>query len=993
MAIVTQTNFRNTLARLPRLSALPVLLSLGIGASAQVTGRITDQNSGEPLLAATILVRGTSIGDVADFDGKYRITGLSDGPATLLFSYIGYETDSVTFDYVAGEPYEFDRALRPAGFTVDMVTVTAQRSGQNAAINQQVKSDRIVNVVSAERIRELPDENAAESVGRLPGVSVSRSGGEGQRVNIRGLSPKFSSVNIDGVRVPATGQGRQVFQIGGTGGGGAGSINPQVDDRSVDLSMISSESLAGIEVYKSMTPDQDGDAIGGSVNFVSAKAPRSEKYLVNVLGGHNVYHGSYNSAKANVVYSRRLFGEKFGVIATGAFSQIDRSSDGSSVSYSYNGQETVLEGVNLSDNQTLRRRYNASLTLDYDLGQGHEIYLSGMYAQTTVDNTFRGANLRARVSSANVFAGVNESAIDLANVSLSGRHPVGRYNFDWKATYIQSTDQSPIGYSYGFGDPDPYGGKDVPIDDPYGAVETFRWDPAFLGGGQPGGGSINASVDGNFVGQFNAKRDIRFNKLKTSGYLKAGGKVQLKDRTRERSRATFFSGNFGGAYRREYPEAPFVRQNTPGIAPFLENDASLLEFFNGQYPIQLSIDPSRAKQLAEQFSGLQFDVVNPGINDYTANERIYATYLMTSLNVANRVTVVGGLRYEYSDNDYVANELLNYGEFTNNGQVGTSGTIKELTSAQDYGNLLPSVNVKVNLVKNDQNSNGVDLRLAAARALTRPDFYNLTPFIQINNSGFNIQRSDPNLLPTTATNYDAYLTLFSGKLGLLSFGGFYKELDDVDYLYGRRLNTDQVEERFGEQYDLTEAYTIIEPINAPARTFIRGAEIELQTSLTWLPKPFDGLVLYGNYSRINSDAKYPRRYFFFDEETFMTTTLDSTRDGTLPGQARDIVNASVGYDKGKFSGRVSWNYQGKSVAFVGANEFLDNYTGDYLRIDASAKYNVNRTISVQVNVNNINNRTDNSVVGVEAFPGSSTIFGTMAWVGVRFSGFTDKSQR
>ncbi len=953
-------------------------------------GRINDATSQEPLLATTVIVAGTSVGDVADFEGNYRLSGLTPGPTTLVFSYIGYQTDSVQFDYVPGQSYVFDQALGPAGYTVGVVTVTGQRSGQNAAINQQVKFDWIVNVVSAERIRELPDENAAESVGRLPGVGVSRSGGEGQRVNIRGLSPKFSSVNIDGVRVPATGQGRQVFQISGTGGGGGGSVSPQVDDRSVDLSMISSESLAGIEVYKSMSPDQDGDAIGGSVNFVSAKAPRTEKYLVNVLGGYNAYHGSTNNLKANLVWSRRLLDNKFGVIATGAFSQIDRSSDQSSVNYSYNGQETVLENVSINDNTTSRRRYNGSMTLDYELAKGHEIFLNGMYARTTVDNTFRGARLNARVIGASVFAGENESAIDLVNIGLTGRHAFGPNALDWKATYIQSTDASPIGYSYGFGDPDPFDGKDIKIDDPFAAVESFRWDSAFLGGGQPGGGSASESVDGNFVGQLNFKREIRVQALKTSGFLKVGGKVQLKERTRTRTRGTFFGGDFGGAYQRASPEAPLVRQNTPGIAPFLESNFDLLDFFDGLYPMRLSIDPNRARELTEQFAGLQFDLVNPGTNDYTANEGIYATYAMASLNITERVTVVGGLRYEYSDNDYVATELINYGEFTNNGQVGTRGTIQELTSGQEYGELLPSVNAKVRLVNNPDNSNGIDVRLAAARALTRPDFYNLTPYININNSGFNHSRSDPNLLPTTAWNSDAYLTLCSDKFGLLSFGGFYKELENIDFLYGRRVSTDQIIERFGDQYGLSEAYTVIEPINAPAKTYIRGAEIELQTSLNWLPSPFDGIVLYGNYSRINSSTKYPRRYFFFNEETFQTTTIESTRDGSLPGQSRDIFNASVGYDKGKFSGRVSWNFQGRSVAFVGANPFLDNYTDDYLRVDASATYKITKTISIQANVNNINNRYDQSSVGVDAFPGASTIFGTMAWLGIRFSGSNDK---
>ncbi len=243
-------------------------------AAGHVEGRVLDAISAQPLSFATVYVLGSNSGETTDLDGFYRLGGLPAGEHILIASYLGYESDTININIEDGATITQNFSLNLKGFLQETVIVTAQRQGQNAAINQQVKSNSIVNVVSAERIRELPDENAAESVGRLPGVGVSRSGGEGQRVNIRGLSPKFSAVNLDGIRIPATGQGRSVFNIYTRAGGGS---NPQVDDRSVDLSMISSEALAGIEVYKSLTPDQDGDAIGGSVNFVSARAPQGAK--------------------------------------------------------------------------------------------------------------------------------------------------------------------------------------------------------------------------------------------------------------------------------------------------------------------------------------------------------------------------------------------------------------------------------------------------------------------------------------------------------------------------------------------------------------------------------------------------------------------------------------------------------------------------------------------------------------------------------------------
>ena len=104
------------------------------------------------------------------------------------------------------------------------VTVTAQARGQVSAINQQINSSTIVNVISEEKIQELPDANAAEAIGRLPGVSITRSGGEANKVILRGLSDKFTTVTIDGIKIPPT----------------------DADSRGVDLSIVSQDRLRAL---------------------------------------------------------------------------------------------------------------------------------------------------------------------------------------------------------------------------------------------------------------------------------------------------------------------------------------------------------------------------------------------------------------------------------------------------------------------------------------------------------------------------------------------------------------------------------------------------------------------------------------------------------------------------------------------------------------------------------------------------------------------------
>ena len=125
------------------------------------------------------------------------------------------------------------------------------------AINKQLNAKSIVNIVSSDRIQELPDANAAETVARVPGVTIKREGGEGNKVIIRGLSPKYNSITVEGTKLAAT----------------------DTDDRSTDLSMISQYMLDGIEVTKAGTPDLDADVLGGTVDFKLKRATQESMVI------------------------------------------------------------------------------------------------------------------------------------------------------------------------------------------------------------------------------------------------------------------------------------------------------------------------------------------------------------------------------------------------------------------------------------------------------------------------------------------------------------------------------------------------------------------------------------------------------------------------------------------------------------------------------------------------------------------------------------------
>ena len=159
-----------------------------------ITGKVVDAESGEALPGATVLLKGTSLGAATDLNGKYTIQGVPAGAYTIRVTYVGYTTDEVKVEIQSKQTLSENIKLHSVGVRGKSVVVTVQAQGQNAAINQQLSSNKIVNVVSAAKIRQLPDANAAESVGRLPGVTCS--GREGKVTRSPSMDSNLSTTGL-----------------------------------------------------------------------------------------------------------------------------------------------------------------------------------------------------------------------------------------------------------------------------------------------------------------------------------------------------------------------------------------------------------------------------------------------------------------------------------------------------------------------------------------------------------------------------------------------------------------------------------------------------------------------------------------------------------------------------------------------------------------------------------------------------------------------------
>lgn len=157
-----QTNFVTRFVVLPAIFSI-LFTNAVFAAGSRISGSLTDARTGDPLPGGTVTLAGTSLGTSTDLSGRYTIVNVPPGSYTIRCTYVGYQPAQKTIHVNEGENLEENLRMIPVGVQGKTVVVTAQAAGQNSAINQQLTSDKIVNVVSAAKIRELPDANAMDN--------------------------------------------------------------------------------------------------------------------------------------------------------------------------------------------------------------------------------------------------------------------------------------------------------------------------------------------------------------------------------------------------------------------------------------------------------------------------------------------------------------------------------------------------------------------------------------------------------------------------------------------------------------------------------------------------------------------------------------------------------------------------------------------------------------------------------------------------------------
>jgi len=903
--------------------------------SGKVKGKITDSGTGEALTGATVRIKGTSIGNATDFEGKFLITQVPVGKHTLVVSYVGYKPKEVPVTITADKITEVSVQLSYTSVDQKEVVVTAQLEGQAAAINQQLSSNTIVNVVSKDKIQELPDQNAAESLGRLPGIALQRSNGEGQKVVVRGLDPRFSSITVNGVKLPAG----------------------DSDDRSVDLTMVSPDILEGIEVYKALRPDLDGDAIGGTVNFSTKKALEGGRTAIRMFGGYNDLENDYKNYRGSVSYSNRFLKDnedvtRLGVVVSANVQRANRASDGVSGAYQWVGRVDGMpiyqtSDVVLAKHNEIRKRYGMNLSLDYILADNQELYFTSLWAGTKQDIREQSHNFDVAEGYHNRVYNESEVNQNTWSNSLSGKHLLWSAEITWSASYSLSKENTPWGATAEFDESSAFS-KSMPINNlaPEQVSNYALYDAraAWLNSSYIW---TQDSKDENIMAKLDIKQSYSISD-EIAGYLKIGGKIRKENRNKNIE-------EYGGL--RWYTGQPILAASQGQYVSATKSsaDLSLINFLSSQktmdflsgYNYSELLNEDMLHEMMRNYQDIykKTRYWQANVSDYDAGESVAAGYVMTELNWNQMVTFLPGFRYERTTTNYTSKTV---NPNTNTLMMGKA--ISDSLGSRNYGNFLPMAQMKIDPFT------WMSIRLSANKSISRPSFMNLIPYQSISYDNSTLQYGNPNLKETKATNYDIYVSVYDNKWGLLTVGRFYKRLTDIDYVRTKRMNGGY----YAPYLSNLKGWTVTSPENLADVTKVDGWEFELQTNFTFLPSPFDGIVLYSNFSLIHSSTYYPYDYYNTVTVNHIphTTIEERKREARMIGQPDQMANVTLGYEKAGFSGRLSMIYQGNSLLSVGTSDVQDGLTDAVIRFDLVLQQQIWKNLSAVVQINNLTNREE-----------------------------------
>lgn len=889
------------------ISFFVLLSSFACAADSSVTGRVVD-SSGAILYGAKVTLEPADLTAATDAQGEFTLPNVRPGAYKIEVSYVGFEAYRADLTVTEGQTQRVEVHLS-VGSVSQEVLVTAERPrGEAEAINRSRTADNLLQVLPAEVITSLPNANVADALGRLPSVTLERIEGEGVYIQVRGTEPRLTNVTINGISTPS----------------------PEPGVRQIRLDVVPADLVESVEINKTLAPNIDGDGIGGSVNMKTKTAGEFPTLTLFGTGGYNnILGGRGNDQFGGTVGHRFGLHRKLGVLFGGTYDYNGRGIDNfqPALDPTSTFSKPLYTNNTIREYRYYRNRWGFAGTADYKLSDFSSLYLKGLYSNLQ-DYGDKWYYSPTSTGSPKFYTSSKRPDVSISSYSLGGRHAFTGSQLTWEVSAARAYELDSAGnpkadFSW-------IGSKLVCGYDP--TTQTNVLIPHF--GSNCDGPNSPLLNPSNWAFKditTSTGRSDQLNLTASAGYsanyhigshygiFEFGGKIRNGHKYQNATENVYDGWNVAS-----YPMTQF-------LSDFTSSNYMYNYYFGGHYGPVSDFNKLQSYTLANlgNFLDGYKTAANSYPNQFNLIERISAGYLMNSIDFG-RWHIVAGIRFEGTQMDTRGNKVILYPAGSKNCPTATGcGVPVPVTNNPSYIDPLPSISARYNL---DSNSG---LRLVYGRGVSRPDPYQLVPYVTEDESTnpATVALGNPALKPTHANNYDILYERYLKPVGLIQAGFFYKQLSDT------LISTSYTGGTGPFQGDLVSQW-----INA-GDAHLYGFEVSYQQRLSWLPGPLAGLGMFANYSRTASQIdRIPGR----------------TDSPALQRQAPNTWNISPTYDRGRFSVRVGLTYNGPSIyqyEYQTASDVSglgphgpsgDVYTLSHFQLDAQASIRLGHGLSAIV---------------------------------------------
>ncbi|WP_020208153.1 TonB-dependent receptor [Gilvimarinus chinensis] len=868
------------------------------------------------------------------------------------------------------------------------VVVTGIRGSLESSLDMKRDASSVVDAITAEDIGKFPDKNVAESLARIPGITIDRDFGEGQGVTIRGVAPDQNITLLNGQAVGTS----NWFVLS----------NPT---RNFNYEILASEMIAGVEVYKSAQADIDEGGLGGTVILRTRKPLDLDANTFHAsIEGQYSSNGENFDPAASAMYSWKNDADSFGVMVS--LSQQNRSVFREGMEdFGYFGPsvarvEGLMEGPTLADGtnddkgaipwgmgsalfEQDRKRTGIDITAQFAPSDNLDMSLHYLSSEMEADNVnsnligipFRGVaylgtdtdmgntNEQGITDELYVRGGENHEAASWSRflaydniyrdgsemstevIDFEGTYYNGPHQLHWQVgqTTGEGTNRdfftefwgAPTDERTGFDFYNP-GGQTPYIDfTSYNEWLSNPTDELWLGGAFD---QINTAEDQENYAQLDYDLEVD---LGAVNMLSFGAKV--RDRSFSQMRFQTNLANFnptgegslgpaGDFWTGDMITVDHSATAGRGSQTYFMPDRELM--YNAFYAVDpCATDTTVLCRVDDQIQNLaSFEVEE----DITA---LYAMATFESDGIRGNV----GLRY-------VETDQLAYG-------YNADGSAQDAYES-DYAEFLPSLNVAYDLTEE------VVLRFAAGRALTRPAPFQLAPSFNLTPETGRGTAGNPNLKPLVADQYEMGIEWYFADASNLSATAFKKDI--TNFVFNQTVSA----EIDGVQYNQLQR-----PENGGASN-IDGVEVQFTHT-------FDsGFGLLANYTYTDvSPAEVQNAVPVLDDEGNITGATLETSTVRFPNASKDTYNLGAFYENDVISARMNYSY--RSEYFMAQTEIGNQMRDEQVQLDAQISYYVTDNLSLKLEALNLTDEvienyyiraTDGARLGGTSFSNGQRIF-------------------